>query len=91
MSVFPICNVATTPTTTSWSPSLDEGGKRMTALWHVRIRFVRLSALNAFTKAFPVHTDQGRAAKWGFSSSTASGPPSPLGKANVAVAYGFAP
>ena len=91
MTVFPIRNAATTPTTTSWSPSLDEGGKRMTALWHARIRIVRLSALNAFTKAFPVHTDQGRAAKWGFSSSTASGPPSPLGKANVAALCGSLP
>ena len=51
--MFPICNAATTPTTTSWSPSLDEGGKKMTSLWRVRIRIVRLHALIPLPKARP--------------------------------------
>ena len=33
--------------------SLDEGGKRMTALWHVRIRTIRLRTLNAPSQGSP--------------------------------------
>ena len=51
---FPICNATTTPTTTSWSPSLDEGGKRMTSLWRVRSRIVWLLALTPLPKARPL-------------------------------------